>query len=394
MANQYLTGDVIADRMLARVMGELTFIPKVSRTYDKFFDGKGAKEGDSVKVRKIQHAKIRRGRVADLTPIKDEYINVKLDEQIGVDVGASSADLALNIDDFDEQYIKPFASDLAVTIEGAAIEKVTAMVPDTVGDYGLLDDRKTILDAGVRLDYNGASRANRIMLVNPTAGSQMVDAQATLFNSQSKVGKQYETGLMGTNTLGFDWYQSTQMASLTRGTGAGYLVNGANQSGSSLVVDTGTGTIKKGDTFTLAGVYAVHLQTKQSLGYLREFTVTENHAGGAGSIKITPALVTSGTEQNVTSAPADNAPITIEGVSGSTYMQNLGFVEDAFYFVTAALPLPKSMEAAGQRRHQGLNLRYIQGYDITNDMWVSRFDVIYGAGVLNETHAVRIPNIL
>lgn len=394
MANQYLTGDVIADRMLARVMQELTFLPKVTRTYDKFFDGKGAAKGDSVKVRKIQHAKIRRGRIADLTPIKDEYINVKLDEQIGVDVGASSADLSLNIDDFDAQYIKPFAADLAATIEAEAIAKVTPMVPETVGDYGMLDDRRTILDAGVRLDYNGASRANRIMLVNPTAGSQMVDAQATLFNSQNKISKQYETGLMGTNTLGFDWYQSTQMTSLLRGTGTGYLVNGASQSGASVVIDTGTGTIKAGDTFTIAGVFAVHEQSKQNLGYLREFTVTENHAGGAGTLQITPSIVASGTEQNVSNAPADNAAITIEGTAATTYMQSLAFTEDAFYFVTAALPLPKSMEAAGQRRYQGLNMRYIQGYDITNDMWVSRFDVIYGAGVLNANHAIRIPNIL
>lgn len=391
MANSILTSDVIADRMLAKMSEEVTFLDKINTQYDPYFQRKGAKVGDSVRVKVPQRATIRRGRIANLDPIADKIVNVSLDEQIGVDIGATSAELALDIDDFDKDYITPKAPDLVAAIEAAVLSNVMGDVPETVGDYGLLDDMGTILEAGERLDNNLAPKRDRIMLLNPRAQTQAVSGFSTLFNDQNKLGQQYRKGRMGTDTLGFDWYQTTLMPTLTRGTGAGYLVNGASQSGSSLVVDTGTGTISVGDTFTIAGVFAVHPQTKVNLGYLREFTVTSGHAGGAGTLSITPELVASGSEQNVSNAPADNAAITIEGTAGTTYGQNLAFSKDAFYFVTADLPVPEKMVAA-TRTWNGINIRFVMGYDITNDMFVSRFDVIYGGGILRPEQAVRIPN--
>lgn len=388
----FLTGDVIADRMLAHLTDEVTFIPRINSQYSSEFAGKGARVGSSVRVRKPQRAKIRYGRIMDETPINDQYINVNLDDQIGVDVGANSADLALNIDDFDAQYIKPFARDLAVAIDAWAIRKVLPQVPETVGDLGAITMDK-VLQAGERLDYNLAPKADRTLLVTPGTQRQAVTAFSGLFNNQATIGKQYTRGRMANDTLGFDWYSSTMLPTLTRGTAnGGYLVNGANQSGSSLTVDGGTGTIKKGDTFTIAGVLAVHPQTKESLGYPREFTVTADYTpGGAGTLQITPALVPSGTEQNVTAAPADNVALTVEGASGGIYEQNLAFARDLAYFVTADMPLPKNMEAAGQRTLDGIRLRYIQGYDITNDRWQSRFDIIAGAGILYPEYGVRLP---
>ncbi len=309
-------------------------------------------------------------------------------------MGATSAELALDIDDFDAQYITPNAPDLVAAIESAILQKVIPQVPETVGDYGAFDDARTALEAKARLDNNLTPASDRIMLLNSSAQVQIVDGLKGLFNDQGKVGRQYRTGEMATNTLGFDWFQSTLMPSLTRGTGAGYTVNGAGQTGSSLVVGAGTGTIKRGDTFTIAGVYAVHDQTKETLGYLREFTVTADHPGGAGTLQITPAIEPTGIGANVSAAPASGAALTIEGTSGGVYGQNLAFAKDAFYFVTADLPVPKNMEAAATRTWNGINIRYVQGFDITNDMFVSRFDVIYGGGVLRPEQAVRIPNDL
>lgn len=394
MANNILTGDVIVDRMLAKMSEVPTFLDKINTQYDDYFKRRGAKVGDSVRVKVPQRAKIRRGRIADLNPINDQTITVSLDEQIGVDVGATSAELALDIDDFDRDYITPNAPDLVAAIEAAVLRSSMTAIPETVGDYGALDDLTTPMLAGQRLDNNLTPRAGRIMLLNPSAQVQAVGGLSSLFNDQNKIGQQYRKGQMGTDTLGFDWFQTTLMPTYTRGTGAGYLVNGASQSGASLIVDTGTGTIVKGDTFTIAGVYAVHPQTKENLGYLREFTVTADHAGGAGTLSITPSLVASGTEQNVSGAPADNAALTIKGTSGTVYGQSLAFAQDAFYFVTADLPVPKGMEVAASRTWKGITIRYVQGFDITNDMFVSRFDVIYGGGVLRPEQAVRIPHSL
>lgn len=392
MANSILTSDVIADRMLAKMSEEVTFLDKINTQYDPYFQRKGAKVGDSVRVKVPQRATIRRGRIANLDPIADRIVNVSLDEQIGVDTGATSAELALDIDDFDRDYITPKAPDLVAAIEAAVLSNVMGQVPETVGDYGLLDDMGTILQAGERLDNNLAPKRDRIMLLNARAQTQAVSGFSTLFNDQNKLGQQYRKGRMGTDTLGFDWYQTTLMPTLTRGTAnANYVTNGVAQTGSTLAVDGGTGTIRQGDTFTIAGVFAVHPQTKENLGYLREFTVTSNYAGGNGNLSITPEIIASGSEQNVSNAAADGQAIVVKGTSGTTYGQNLAFSKDAFYFVTADLPVPEKMVAA-TRVWNGINIRFVMGYDITNDMFVSRFDVIYGGGILRPEQAVRIPN--
>jgi hypothetical protein len=394
MPNTILTGDVIVDRMLAKMSEVPTFLDKINTQYDSYFSKKGAKVGDSVRVKKPQRATIRHGRIANLNPINDQTITVSLDDQVGVDVGATSAELSLDIDDFDRDYITPNAPDLVAAIESAVLQQVVPLVPETVGDYGAFDDMTTVLQAGERLDNNLTPKRDRIMLLNPRAQVQVVPAFSTLFNDQRKIGEQYRTGRMSTDTLGFDWYGTTLMPTHTRGTAnGGYLTNSVTpQTGSTLIVDTGTGTIQPGDTFTINGVFAVHPQTKESLGYLREFTVTTAHGGGAGTLQITPAIVATGSEQNVSNAAANDQAIVVKGTSGTVYGQNLAFSKDAFYFVTADLPVPKNMEAAATRTWKGINIRYVQGYDITNDMFVSRFDVIYGGGILREEQAVRIPN--
>lgn len=391
-----LTGDVIADRMLAHLTDEVTFLDKINTQYDSYFRGRGAKVGDSVRVKVPEPAVIRRGRIANLQPINDSTISVGLDEQIGVDLGATSAELALDIEDFDRDYIKPKIPDLVMAIEAAVLDTVVSQVPETVGDYGLLNDMSTVLDAGKRLDYNLAPRSGRIMLVNPDGQAQAVNAFSTLFNNQATIGRQYQRGRMGSDTLGFDWFASTGMPTLTRGTAnANYDINGVVADGTStLPVDTGTGTIKKGDVFTIAGVYDVHPQTKESLGFLKEFTVTTDSAGGTATLSITPSIIATGSRQNVSALPADGADLVFKGTSGVVYGQNLAFTKDAFYFVTADLPVPKNMEAAATRTWNGINVRFIMGYDITNDMFVSRFDVIYGGGLLRPEFAVRIPNTL
>ncbi len=94
--------------------------------------------------------------------------------------------------------------------------------------------------------------------------------------------------------------------SLYRSTGSGWtkisnpaygtvLVNGAGQTGSSLVVDGLTGKPKTGDTFSIAGVELVYTVTADA-------TVT---SGGA-TLTISPALA---------SSPADNAAITFLSAS-------------------------------------------------------------------------------
>lgn len=393
-SNQLLTSSVILDRALAVLSEEPTFLDKINRQYDDSFGYRGgAKVGDTVRVRVPQRATVRTGRIMDIQPQVDKVVNVEISNYVGVDTGASSAELALDIDDYQRQFIDPKIPDLVARVEADVLNTVIPQIPWTVGSNGPFNDPKIALRAGAFLDNQLAPKNDRNLILNPLSQIDIVDSLKGLFNSQEKVDRQYRKGRMATDTLGFDWYTSTLMPNITRGTAnASYTVNGANQTGSTLAVTGGTGTINRGDTFTLAGVFAVHPQTKQSLGYLQEFTVTANYAGGAGNLSITPAIVATGSEQNVSGSPANTAAITIEGTSGTVYAQNIAFARDAFYFVTADLPNPKGMGVdVAQRTWKGLTMRFINGYDQVNDMFISRFDIVYGAGVLRPELAVRIP---
>lgn len=391
MSNNLLTSSIIVKRALAKLVDESQVLAMVNRDYQGQFDN--AKQGDTVNVRVPQHASIRKGRIMDEMAVSNATVPIQINNYYGVDTGATSAELAMQIDDFAEQFIDPFIPDLLITVEADFINQVTAKVPATVGAYGAFNSQTTALQSKAYLDMQLAPKNDRNMMVNTYSQVDIVQALSALFNSQTKIDKQYRSGRMAADTLGADWFQSNLTTTVTRGTGAGYLVNGAGQSGSSLVVGTGTGTINVGDTFTIAGVFDVHQQTKVAQPILRQFTVTTNYAGGAGTLAITPAITLTGTEQNVSAAPPNGAAITIKGVAGTNYVQNLLFSQDAFFFVTANLPNPgKNLGVdSATASYKGIKLRFIRDFDIVNDKWRSRFDIVWGGGILRPELAVRIP---
>jgi hypothetical protein len=393
--NQLLTSQVIVDRALAVLTETPSFLNLINTQYDASFNGKGVKVGDTVSVRVPQPAMVRDGRIMDLQPQVDRVVPVSIDTMKGVDTGATSLELALQIDDYQEQFIDTKIPGLVTAVEQDIINRVVKQVPATVGDYGALDDAKTILQAGAFLDSQLAPKMDRNFMVNTWSQVDIVTALQGYFNSQSKIDRQYRKGAMYTDTLGFDWFSSNLTASVTRGTANGaYVTNGVPADGAStLAIDTGTGTLNPGDTFTIAGVYDVHPQTKAVQPSLKQFTVSAAFAGGAGTVSIIPSLQLSGPYQNISALPADGAAITVKGTSGTSYAQNVAFSRDAFYMVTADLPNPPKSYGvdSASRTWKGVTLRFQNGYDMVNDMWISRFDIAYGAGILRPELAVRVP---
>ena len=157
-----------------------------------------------------------------------------------------------------------------------------------------------------------------------------------------------------------------------------------------MTVKTGTGSILAGEVITIAGVFAVHPETKVSTGVLQQFVVTADYAGGAGSLAISPAMVTSGAAQNVSNAPADNASIGVAGSAGVGYGQSLLFHEDAFTFATADLLMPRGVDWGAREVYDGISMRVVRQYDINNDKFPCRIDVLYGFKALRPQLACRL----
>jgi hypothetical protein len=400
VSNSLLTTDLILDRALAVLSESPVFLDKINRQYDGKFASKGVKVGDTVSVKVPMRATIRDGRVMAIQDQVDRTIPVAIDKYKGVDTGATSLEMSMDIDSYQASFIDTKIPDLVAAVEADALATVVPLVYHTAGDFGLFNDVSTVLAAGGILDNNLAPRSNRYMLCNVAGQQQMVNALTGFYNPASNISEQYREGLMARNTLGFDWYQSTLLSSRTRGSAntAAETVGSATGLTSDLAtdistidIDTGSGTWAAGDIFTIEGVNAVHPQTKADLGYLKQFVVRTASAGGTVTLSFSPAIVSSGPGQNVSAAPAVNKDVLPLGTASTAYAQSLAFHKDAFYFVTADLPKPEGMGVqVSQKTYKGITLRFMNGFDITNDMYVSRFDIAYGVGVLRPELACRI----
>ena len=183
-------------------------------------------------------------------------------------------------------------------------------------------------------------------------------------------------------------YENTLHPRQTIGAGSGYLIQGAGQTGSSITVDTGTGALNKGQVFTIAGVNRVHPETKENTGEEQQFVVTADYAGGAGSISIAPSITTSTGYQTVSGSPADNAALTFVGSAGTTNT-SVGFHRDAFTFATADLVLPDGVDFAAREVYDGISLRIVRQFDINDDAFPARVDVLYGYKSMRPEQACK-----
>ena len=169
------------------------------------------------------------------------------------------------------------------------------------------------------------------------------------------------------------------------------MVNGASQTGSSLTVDGGSTTFLKGDIITIAGVNRVHPETKADTGVLQQFVVTADSGTSATSLSISPALTASGGAQNVSGSPADNAAISkVGGGASADWQETLAFSKNAFAFATADLVLPEGVDFAAREVMDGISMRVIRDYTISDDKYPCRIDVLYGYKAIRPQLAARV----
>ncbi len=395
MANSLLTTDVILKDGLRVFNNETPLIQSAMRLEDKSYAGYGAREGASLRVQVPNEFSVRTGMTFTNQDVSDNYVTISRSTVKGIDMTFTQKELALDIAEFSKLYVQPAMSTLASAVEATCLQTMAESCFNAITLPVTSIDRTDIINAGVMLNKYGApsGRGQRTIILDPTAQGQFVDGNASLFNPSANVSNQYLTGNTG-NAYGFDISMSQNVYTLTRGTANGsYLVNGAGQSGASLIVDTGSGTLVKGDKFTIAGVYAVNPLTKATLSHLQQFTVTTNYATGAGTLAISPSIVTSGQYQNVSAGPADNAAITVYATASTAYPQNLAFANNAILFATAAMERPEAGAKSSILSANGINMSLTSQYDIDSHATKWRFDILFGFAVVVPRWVVAIPGV-
>lgn len=185
------------------------------------------------------------------------------------------------------------------------------------GTAGDLSDFAGVLQI---LEDNGAPKSDLQLALGSAAMANLRGKQSVLFKVNEAGSNDMLRNGMTDRVQSFALRNSAGIKLHTKGTGAGFLLNGAAAAGATgLTVDTGTGTILAGDVVTVNGDTNKYVVG----GALASNVVTLNR----------PGLISAG---------ADNAALTV----GGNYTPNLAFARNALVLVARAPAVPEGGDSA------------------------------------------------
>lgn len=407
MPNALLTPSIIAKEALMQLKNQLRFARLAHRQYKSEF----VKIGDTVTIRRPVKFYTADGTTRVNQDVEEGSTSIVINQRKHVSWKFATQDLTLTIEQYSKRYIQPATLTLAQTIDsaGAALYK---NVWNSVGTPGTTPNNyAAVAAAAQRATEMAVPPSDRKAVLN-SAAFHAIAATLTTLNMPQMAMQAWESGEIG-NLAGFRTFESVNLKNHTVGTKAGTpLVNGASQNvtyaavkttnAQSLVTDGWTASsavLKAGDVITIAGVFAVNpvpgegTTGKTVMPYLQQFVVNSDATSdgtGNATLNISPAIITSGPYQTVSAAPADNAAITVMGTASTAYPQNLCFHENAFALVTVPLEMPDGAAWKERVTDDGISVRVVKDYDITNDEDIIRLDVLYGWKAIYPDIAVRL----
>lgn len=220
------------------------------------------------------------------------------------------------------------------------------------------------------LDDNGTPASDRSLVINTTTGA----ALRTLLNNPLNANTALTSDSLASQGVildvnGFKFREEAQVPTVTKGTGAGYLVNNAGPypvGTTSITLDTGTGTILAGDVITFAGD-------------TNKYVVKTALAANVVVIQAPGLLQTL----------ADNVALTV----GNNFAANLGFSRDFAILGTRLPAIPVNGDMAIMRETitdpvSGISfeLAYYPGYR----MGVFEIAIAWGWAVENPEHGALL----
>ena len=396
MANTNLTIDMITNEALMILHQKCNFLGTIDRQYDASYAKSGAKIGDTLRIRLPNEYTVRTGAALNTQDVTETNTSLQVSTQKGVDVNFTSEELTMDIDAFSDRILKPAMSVLAANIE-ADVMNVYKQVANQVSNVGSSFTFAKALAGGKLLTDSLAPYDDRCLNMNTQDNVDLVDALKGLFNAQDKLSSNYKEGRMAGPFAGFsDLYENTIWPTHTTGSDDGtgdHLVGAADQTGASITHGSeGSGTFTEGDIITFAGCYDVHPETKATLGSLKQFVVTADMTAAATTVSISPSIVTSGGGQNCSASPDASGAITKVGGASADHLISMGYHKNAFTFATADLIMPKGVDMASRKVMDGISMRIVRDYDINNDKFPCRIDVLYGYKAVRPQLATRYAN--
>lgn len=387
MANQLLTISMITREAIPLFVNSNAFVKNLNRQYDSEFGKNGEKIGSQLRIRLPNDYTVTDGPALSVQDTSEQQTVLTMSYQKHVDVSFTSADMLLSLDDFSERILLPMMNNLAGKVSSnimqsnaEALCNITANLD--AGNNILTPNDGTYLDAKATLDINSAPPVRHKIINDPRTEARVVTSLSGLLNPATAISDQYYEGTMY-RALNALWFSDALTIKHTSGSFTAGTVNGAGQTGPTLVTNAITGTLLAGDIITIAGCVAVNRVAKTTTGELRQFVILTNAANGATSLNIYPSIIPSagGNDvqyQTVVSSPANGAAISLYTNPSVTYRKNFRYVPEAITMATGDLPMPENKITA-RHRYDGISMRYVADYIIGTDQRASRLDVLFGS---------------
>jgi hypothetical protein len=344
-----------------------------------------------------------------------------VNDSFGVSMGWAEFDRVKNIGDARESVaIKAAANNLAEQLDsyimgvaGLAANNQVGTPANNVATYA------DVAKAYTRLKKEGVDDTDLRMVLSyddrESISTAVVAYTATDSLSTQTFRKGFEGEINGIPTM-----FTQQLSSITTGTrttpaavkGASQNVNYKDVCKSTtangryltqtLIID-GLGnskTIKDGEIFTIAGVYAWDNRKQQVLSHLQQFRVvgdvTSDAADGSATVRIFPAIVIGDTDQNsahrtVSAVPADDAVITFAAAASTTYTPR--FIIQKPAIVVSTMDLPSSFTDTNDRvslTKVPMSVRMWKHTDWATGDQSIRFDCVATANVKDRRRIVRL----
>jgi hypothetical protein len=435
MPNKLLTSTLVTREILRIVHNNLAYTKGINRSYDKVFAEAGAKIGATANVRLPNQYYLSDGPDLQAQATQEQTVPVTINHQWHVDVNFTTADLTLSLDDFSKRILSPMGNRLTSGIDYYGLNAALygcynfvgtpGVLPGTVGVgafglYSTTTSPAVFLNAGAALSSLAVpTDNNRRIVLSPNAQANSVQGLSGLFEAREVIAEQYRKGVLG-YALGFEFATDQNINTLTTGAhGGSPVVNGANQTGTSLYTSgwpASTQVLMPGEIFQIGagatGCYSVNPENQQSNGNLQNFVVggwsmqiqnnapvqvltpVTSDASGNATIPITPSIIPSGAQQaygTVVASPVGGAVITpISGAANSSYPQSLAYHNDFATLACVDLELPSDVAFGGREVIDGISLRIVRQYLIGSDQIPARVDVLGGWAILRPSFGCRI----
>lgn len=395
MANSILTIDDITLEALRIVENNLTFFKTVKVNYDNKFADHGAQKGDTVRIRKPAKFKVSDGAELVTQDFVEEYTTITLNKRKHVGIKFSSKERTLDLNSFSEQVLKPAVPPLANIVDADGLELGKELynfikpADATTVTYTDFLRAKAVLDSE-------AAVGTRQVVYDEYSQVGFVDSMKSLYNPNSQIASQFKTG-EAMRSAAFEYYMDQNVAIHTTGSAVAETsikVNGAVASGSQMTISGMTGNLKKGDSFTITGVFKRNPASGVVTKKLMQFVVTEDVANAGTTVKFSPAINSDSTSAraNVSNAIPNGASVSFFGKASTSYRVNIAYTDETFAFACADLEadLGGAKVSRVSDDQLGLSIRLVNQYAINSDYNSWRLDILYGWKCLRPEWGVKV----